>query len=152
MAVPIILLYLAKIQSHFQVYRSDTKNSTKFNYMCLYFTIFLPHSLFSFFWLHWVSFAARGLSLVVVSGGYSSLRCMGFSLQWLLLLQSTATRHVGFNSCSTRAQQLWHTGQFLCSMWDVPGPGLEPASPALAGILPTTAPPGKPRFFFFFNF
>ena len=42
-----------------------------------------------YFWLHWVFVAARGLSLVVVSGGYSSLRCAGFSLQWLLLLQST---------------------------------------------------------------
>ena len=29
-------------------------------------------------------------------------------------------------------------------MWDPPRPGLEPASPALAGRLSTTAPPGKP--------
>ena len=29
-------------------------------------------------------------------------------------------------------------------MWDLPRPGLEPASPALAGRLSTTAPPGKP--------
>ena len=28
-------------------------------------------------------------------------------------------------------------------MWDPPGPGLEPMSPALAGRFPTTAPPGK---------
>ena len=38
-------------------------------------------------------------------------------------------------------------------MWDLPGPGLEPLSPALAGGLLTTAPPGKPHtssFFFFF--
>ena len=34
-------------------------------------------------------------------------------------------------------------------MWDLPRPGLEPVSPALAGRLPTTAPPGKPSFFFF---
>ena len=33
--------------------------------------------------------------------------------------------------------------QLLCSMWDLPGPGLEPVSPALAGRLSTTAPPGK---------
>ena len=30
-------------------------------------------------------------------------------------------------------------------MWDLPRPGLEPVSPALAGRLSTTAPPGKPR-------
>ncbi|KAJ8777326.1 hypothetical protein J1605_014709 [Eschrichtius robustus] len=29
-------------------------------------------------------------------------------------------------------------------MWDLPGPGLEPASPALAGGFLTTVPPGKP--------
>ena len=34
-------------------------------------------------------------------------------------------------------------------MWDLPRPGLEPVSPALAGRLSTTAPPGKPFFFFF---
>ena len=28
-------------------------------------------------------------------------------------------------------------------MWDFPGPGLEPLSPALAGGFLTTAPPGK---------
>ena len=28
-------------------------------------------------------------------------------------------------------------------MWDPPGPGIEPVSPALAGGLLTTAPPGK---------
>ena len=29
-------------------------------------------------------------------------------------------------------------------MWDLPGPGLEPVSPALAGGFLTTVPPGKP--------
>ena len=29
-------------------------------------------------------------------------------------------------------------------MWDLPRPGLEPGSPALAGRFSTTAPPGKP--------
>ena len=31
-------------------------------------------------------------------------------------------------------------------MWDLPGPGLEPVSPELAGGFLTTAPPGKPGF------
>ena len=34
--------------------------------------------------------------------------------------------------------------QLLHGMWDPPRPGLEPASPALAGGFSTTAPPGKP--------
>ena len=32
-------------------------------------------------------------------------------------------------------------------MGDLPGPGLEPVSPALAGGFLTTAPPGKPELF-----
>ena len=41
------------------------------------------------------------------------------------------------SNCGSRAQ-------LLCGMWDLPRPGLEPVSPALAGRLSTTAPPGKP--------
>ena len=61
-------------------------------------------NLFIYFWLHWVFIAACGLSLVVVCGVFSSLRCMGFSLWWLLLLWSTGSRHTGFSSCGTWAQ------------------------------------------------
>ena len=35
--------------------------------------------------------------------------------------------------------------QLLRGMWDLPRPGLEPMSPALAGRFSTTAPPGKPN-------
>ena len=34
-------------------------------------------------------------------------------------------------------------GLIYFGMWDLPGPGLEPVSPALAGRFLTTAPPGK---------
>ena len=140
------------------------------------------------FWLHWVFIAVHGLSLVAASAG--------FSLRQLLLLWSTGSRHAGFSSCSTLAQQLWHVGpsmcglqqlwcvgsvvvvcglqgmqasvvvacrfsscgswalehrlsscgtrtQLLCGMWDLPRPGIEPVSPALAGGFLTTEPPGK---------
>ena len=46
------------------------------------------------------------------------------------------------SSCGSRAQ-------LLHGMWDPPRPGLEPMSPALAGRLSTTAPPGKPRIDYF---
>ena len=42
------------------------------------------------------------------------------------------------SNCGSRAQ-------LLHGMWDPPRPGPEPMSPALAGRLSTTAPPGKPR-------
>ena len=41
------------------------------------------------------------------------------------------------SSCGSQAQ-------LLHGMWDLPRPGLEPVSPALAGRFSTTAPPGKP--------
>ena len=41
------------------------------------------------------------------------------------------------SSCGSRAQ-------LLRSMWDLPRPGLEPVSPALASRFSTTVPPGKP--------
>ena len=34
--------------------------------------------------------------------------------------------------------------QLLRGTWDLPRPGLEPVSPALAGRFSTTVPPGKP--------
>ena len=42
------------------------------------------------------------------------------------------------SSCGSRAQ-------LFRGMWDLPSPGLEPVSPALAGRFSTTAPPGKPH-------
>ena len=41
--------------------------------------------------------------------------------------------------------------QLLHGMWNPPRPGLEPMSPALAGRLSTTAPPGKPCLLTFIN-
>ena len=56
------------------------------------------------------SLLCEGFPLVAASGGYSSLRCAGFSLWWLLLLQSTGSRRTGFRSCSTRASVVWLVG------------------------------------------
>ena len=45
------------------------------------------------------------------------------------------------SNCGSRAQ-------LLHGMWDLPRPGLEPVSSALAGRFSTTVPPGKPCRFF----
>ena len=45
--------------------------------------------------LCWVFVSVLGLSLVVASGGHSSLRCAGLSLPWPLLLRSTGSRWAG---------------------------------------------------------
>ena len=78
-------------------------SSTCFVLFCFVFICF-------YFWLCWIVVAVCQLSLVVVSRGYSSLQCVGFSLRWLLLLWSTGSRHAGFSSCGTWAQQSWRTG------------------------------------------
>ena len=48
------------------------------------FFLFFKHN-FIYFCLHWVFIALQGLSLVAVNGGVS--------LQWLLLLPSSGSRH-----------------------------------------------------------
>ena len=126
-------------------------------------------------WPSWVFVTACGLSLVVASRGYSLLWYMGFSLWWLLLLWSMGSRPRGLqylwsmgsvvvahglSSCGSWAveRKLSSCDAYLLhGMWDLPGRGFEPMSPALAGRFLTTAPPGKSRqltflFFFFQRF
>ena len=57
----------------------------------------------------------------------------------LVAEHSLQTRRL--SSCGSRAY-------LLRGMWDLPRPGLEPVSPALAGRFSTTAPPGKPCMYF----
>ena len=114
--------------------------------------------LFIYFWLHWVFVAVRGLSLVAARAGATlhccaqASHCGGFSCRGAQALGARASVVVArrlsicgsqalecrLSSCGTRAQ-------LLRGMWDLPGPGLEPVSPALAGRFLTTAPPGKPQ-------
>ena len=96
-----------------------------------------------YFWLCWVFTAARQLSLVVASEGYSSLQCAashcgGFSCCGARALGARASVVVarGLSSCGARAS-------LLRSMWNLPRAGLKPMSPSLAGGFLTTAPPGK---------
>ena len=92
------------------------------------------------FWLPWVFTATHRLSLVVVSGGFSSSWCVAFSLRWFLLWRSTDSRctgsvvvtcgfwasKCGFSSCEC-------LGIVALRMWNRPGPVIEPVSPTLAG-------------------
>ena len=98
----------------------------------------------------------HGLSLVAASGatlccGARASHCGGFSCCGARALGAQASIVVarGLSSCGSRAlgRRLSSCGtraQLLRGMWDLPGPGLEPVSPALADRFLTTAPPGKP--------
>ena len=129
---------------------------------------FLASFLFFFLIVYLFIFGCLGLcccvgfSLVAVSRGCSLLECVGFSLWLLFLLGRTGCRvcqhsNCGglvvvaheLSSCSSQAPGHRLSGcgvraQLLCSMWDLPRPGTEPVSPALAGRFFTTEPPGKP--------
>ena len=98
-----------------------------------------------FFWLCWVFVSVRGLSLVAASGGPLFIAVRGP----LTIMASPVAEHRlqtrRLSSCGPRAQVPGST-------WDPPRPGPEPMSPALAGRLPTTAPPGKPCFHFYIMF
>ena len=101
-----------------------------FMYVCMYI------------WLCWVFVSVRGLSLVVASGGHSSSRCTGLSLS----RPPVDNHRLQTRRLSNRGSR----AESLHGMWDLPRPGLEPASPALAGRFSTTAPPGKPCLFVLF--
>ena len=58
-----------------------------------------------------------------------------------LIIAASLLTERRLSNCGSRAQLLRGT-------WDLPRPGLEPVSPALAGRLSTTAPPGKPLIWF----
>ena len=97
-------------------------------------------------------------SLVWQAGAPVQWQCVGFSSQQLLLLRSTGSGYEGFSSCGSRPQQLCFPGcraqtqqcaraQLLNGTWDLPRPGIEPASPALAAGFFITEPPGKPSIY-----
>ena len=85
-----------------------------------------------------------GLSAVVANGGFSCCRARALGRQ------ASVVAACQLRSCGTQPQ-------LPCSMGDLPRPGIEPMSPALAGRLPTTGLPGKScltwflSFFFFFK-
>ena len=111
-----------------------------FSFILFFFTIYL----FIYLWLRWVFVAVRGLSLVVARGplfiavrGPLFIAVRGpFSI--------AAPPVAGHRLHTRRLSNCGSRAQLLRGMWDLPRPGLEPVSPALAGRFSTTAPPGKP--------
>ena len=83
--------------------------------------------------------AVCGLPIAVASGcGTQALgtRASGVVARGFSSCGSWALEH-RVSSCGARAE-------LLRGMWDLPEPGVEPMSPALAGESFTTEPPGKP--------
>ena len=66
-------------------------------------------------------------------GGFSCCRA------WALDAQASVVPAHGLSSCGTWAL-------VAHAMWNRPGPGIKPMSPALAGGFPSSVPPGKLSF------
>ena len=98
--------------------------------------------------LHW----CVGFSLVVVSGG-ASLAAVSGLLVAAACRGAQALGHAGFSSCSTCAleHRLSSLVALLCGMWDLPGPGIEPVSPALMGRVSSSEPLEKPLIWYFYS-
>ena len=89
----------------------------------------------------------RGLLFFVVQASH----CGGLSHcgAWAVGTRASVVVAHGLSSCGSRAPEhrlsscgAW--AQLLHGMWDLPRPGIEPVSPALAGGFSTTGPLEKP--------
>ena len=98
--------------------------------------------IYLFFCLCWVFVSVRGLSLVMASGGPLFITVHGPLTVVAALVVEHRLQARRLSSCGSQA---W----LLCGMWDLPRPGLESTSPALASRFSTTVPPGKPSFVIF---
>ena len=67
------------------------------------------------------------------------------AVRWPLTVAASLVAEHRLQTC--RLSNCGSRAQLLRGMWDLPRPGLEPESPALAGRFSTTAPPGKPLYF-----
>ena len=107
---------------------------------------------FVYFWLHGFLQLWRAGATLRCSAQAS--HCSGFSCCGARAVGTQASVVVSrrLSSCGSRDPELRLSScgaraQLFRHIWDLPRPGLEPMSPALAGGFLTTAPPGKPSFF-----
>ena len=130
-------------------------------YIFLNFYFILIFSFLTLF-IYLFIFVCIGSSLL--HAGFLQLQRVGATLRCgagvLIVVASLVAEHglqaCGLSSCGSRSleRRLSSCGaqsQLLRSMWDLPGSGLEPVSPALAGGFLTTEPPGKPCTNIFFQ-
>ena len=138
-------------------YASSRINISSFDLnsqFCIYI-----NTVFYFFFLIFI-FGCVGSSLVcagflqlwragaTLRCGAQASHCSGFACcgAWA---QGTQAQQFGMGALERRLSSCSTWAQLFCGMWDLPGPGLEPMSPALAGGFLSTAPPGKPLVFYY---
>ena len=121
---------------NFSVYHSFS-HSTSFFFKFIYF-IYLFLAALGLRCGEWASHC----------GGFSCCRARALGT-WASVVVSCRLSSCGLLALEHRVSNCGTRAQLLRGMWDLPGPGIEPVSPAMAGGFSTTAPPGKPAFHFF---
>ena len=114
---------LGKVQ-----FRDVSSYGAAFFLFCFVFYLFLAVLGLRFCAMAFSSFGKRGPLFIAVRRALTIVAA--------LVAEHRLQTH-RLSSCGSRAK-------LLRGMWDLPRPGLEPVSPALAGRFSTTAPPGKP--------
>ena len=104
----------------------------------MYFSFLFSFFIYFYLWLCWVFVSVQELSFSCGKRGPLFIAVRGPLTVAASLVAEHRLQTRGLSSCGSRAQLLRGT-------WDLPRPGLEPVSPALAGRFSTTAPPGKPK-------
>ena len=120
----------------------------------LFFNSALQCSLLFFFKIYFICYIfglcrvfIAAWALVVATGGYSVVAVCGL----LIAVASLVLELSGFSSGSpqTLEHRLRSCGTWAKmsrDMWDIPGLGIKPVSPASVGGFFTTEPPGKPHY------
>ena len=115
-------------------------------FITFYFLIFNNFFIFYFNNFFFLSFFLAVLGLCFCARAFSSCGKQGPLFIAVCGPLTVATSLVAEHRLQTRRlSSCGSWAQLLRGMWDLPRPGLEPVSPALAGGFLTTAPPGKPE-------
>ena len=128
--LPSVLSVMANTRSEPQKNHEHSSESPSHSFFLFFFFFF-------FFWLCWVFVSVQGLFSSRGKQGPLFIAARGpLTIVASLVAEHRLQTH-RLSSCGSQAQ-------LLCDMWDLPRPGLEPVSLALAGRFSTTVPPGKP--------
>ena len=131
-----------KTEKYFKYLLTRLKNNNNPSYaninnIVLFFFLTLGLFIYLFMTVLGLRFCARAFSSCGKRGPvFLTVRGPLIIAASLVVEHRLQTRRL--SSCGSQAQ-------LLRGMWDLPRPGLEPVSPALAGRFSTTAPPGKPN-------